>query len=88
MGINKHNIFQQLAEACKPERQPMQTRTELFDSSDVLTKMEKTILSMAVRNFFDFGKHITDSDRVNLINASRKIGLVKLAEQMKSDLNV
>jgi hypothetical protein len=88
MPLNKHNVFQHLSELLKPERQPMQTRTELFDSSDVLTKMEKTILSMAVRNFFDFGKHITDSDRVNLINASRKIGLVKLAEQMKNDLTL
>ena len=88
MPLNKHNVFQPLSELLKPERQPMQTRTELFDSSDNLTEKQQEILSMAIRNFFDFGKHLNKFDLFNLMEATRKIGLVKLAEQMRNDLNV
>jgi hypothetical protein len=88
MNINKQNFFQVFAEAFKPERQPMQTRTEMFENTTALTKHEREILEMAIRHFFDFGKYISRADRIALINASRKVGLAKLSEQMTNDIDL
>lgn len=85
--MNRSNFFQTFAENCKPKHfdQPKPKEAPLFDSN-ALTSQERVMLGFAIRNCFDYGKHLNKKDLTLLINSARKIGLKDLADQMESDL--